>query len=75
MDMKTVTFNLFMKTGGPQPETLDQDVINMYLIDNFAKKRGCSMGFNIRSINFSYLGEFPPYTFLNHILITFFYWP
>jgi len=38
MDKKTVTLQLFMKTGGPQPETLDPDAINKYFIGNFAKQ-------------------------------------
>lgn len=38
MDKKTVTLNLFMKTGGPQPETWDPEAINKYFIGNFAKQ-------------------------------------
>ncbi len=38
MDKKTVTLQLFMKTGGPQPETLDPEAINKYFIGNFAKQ-------------------------------------
>jgi hypothetical protein len=38
MDKKTVTLNLFMKTGGPQPETLDPEVINKFFIGNLAKQ-------------------------------------
>ena len=38
MDKKTVTIQLFMKTGGPQPETLDPDAINKYFIGNYAKQ-------------------------------------
>ena len=38
MDKKTVTIHLFMKTGGPQPETWDPDAINKYFIGNFAKQ-------------------------------------
>jgi hypothetical protein len=38
MDKKTVTVQLFMKTGGSQPETWDPDAINKYLIGNFAKQ-------------------------------------
>ena len=38
MDKKTVTLQLFMKTGGPQPETWDQEAINKYFIGNFAKQ-------------------------------------
>jgi hypothetical protein len=37
MDKKTVTLHLFMKTGGPQPETWDPEAINKYFIGNFAK--------------------------------------
>jgi hypothetical protein len=37
MDKKTVTIQLFMKTGGPQPETWDPEAINKYFIGNFAK--------------------------------------
>jgi hypothetical protein len=35
MDMKTVTLQLFMKTGGPQPDTWDLAAINNYYISNF----------------------------------------
>ena len=38
MDKKTDTLNLFMKTGGPQPETWDPDAINKYFNGNFAKQ-------------------------------------
>ena len=38
MDKKTITLQLFMKTGGPQPETWDPDAINKYFIGNFAKQ-------------------------------------
>ena len=38
MDKKTVTIQLFMKTGGPQPETWDPEAINKYFIGNFAKQ-------------------------------------
>jgi hypothetical protein len=38
MDKKTVTLQLFMKTGGPQPETWDPEAINKYFIGNFAKQ-------------------------------------
>ncbi len=38
MDKKTVTLQLFMKTGGPQPETLEPEAINKYFIGNFAKQ-------------------------------------
>jgi hypothetical protein len=37
MDKKTVTLHLFMKTGGPQPETWDPEAINKYFVGNFAK--------------------------------------
>jgi hypothetical protein len=38
MDKKTVTLHLFIKTGGPQPESWDPDAINKYFIGNFAKQ-------------------------------------
>lgn len=38
MDKKTLTLNLFMKTGGPQPETWDPEAINKFFIGNFAKQ-------------------------------------
>ena len=38
MDKKTVTLQLFMKTGGHQPESWDPDAINKYFIGNFAKQ-------------------------------------
>jgi hypothetical protein len=38
MDKKSVTLHLFMKTGGPQPETWDPEAINKYFIGNFAKQ-------------------------------------
>ena len=38
MDKKTVTLQLFMKTGGPQPETWEPEAINKYFIGNFAKQ-------------------------------------
>jgi len=38
MDKKTVTLQLFMKTGGPQPESWDPDAINKYFIGNFANQ-------------------------------------
>jgi hypothetical protein len=38
MDKKTVTIQLFMKTGGPQPESWDPEAINKYFIGNFAKQ-------------------------------------
>lgn len=38
MDKKTVTLNLFMKTGGPQHETWVPETINKYFIGNFAKQ-------------------------------------
>ena len=38
MDKKTVTIQLFMKTGGPQPETWDPEAINKYFIGNYAKQ-------------------------------------
>ena len=38
MYKKTVTLNLFMKTGGPQPENWDPDAINKFFIGNFAKQ-------------------------------------
>ena len=33
MDKKTVTLQLFMKTGGPQPDTYDAEDINKYILD------------------------------------------
>ena len=44
MDKKTVTLQLFMKNGGPQPETWDPEAINKYFIGNFAKNGQCAMG-------------------------------
>ena len=38
MDKKTVTLQLFMKSGGPQPENWDPDSINKFFIGNYAKK-------------------------------------
>jgi hypothetical protein len=38
MDKKKVTLTLFMKTGGPQPETWEPEAINKYFIGNFAKQ-------------------------------------
>ena len=38
MDKKTVTLQLFMKNGGPQPETWEPEAINKYFIGNFAKQ-------------------------------------
>jgi len=38
MDKTTITLQLFMKTGGPQPETWDPKAINKYFIGNFAKQ-------------------------------------
>lgn len=38
MDKKTITLNLFMKTGDPQPETWDPEAINKYFIGNLAKQ-------------------------------------
>jgi hypothetical protein len=38
MDKKTVTLQLFMKTGGPQPKILDPDALNKYFIGNYAKQ-------------------------------------
>ncbi len=38
MDKKTVTLQLFMKTGGHQPESWDPDAINKYFIGNYAKQ-------------------------------------
>ena len=45
MDKKTVTLNLFMKTGGPQPETWDPEAINKYFIGNFAKQWAMCEGY------------------------------
>lgn len=45
MDKKTVTLKLFMKTGGPQPETLDPDAINKFFIGNFAKQWAMCYGY------------------------------
>jgi hypothetical protein len=38
MEQKTVTLHLFMKNGGPQPETWDTEAINKFFIGNFAKQ-------------------------------------
>jgi hypothetical protein len=38
MEQKTVTLHLFMKNGGPQPETWDRDAINKFFIGNLAKQ-------------------------------------
>ncbi len=38
MEQKTVTIHLFMKNGGPQPETWDTDAINKFFIGNLAKQ-------------------------------------
>ena len=38
MEQKTVTLHLFMKNGGPQPETWDTDAINKFFIGNYAKQ-------------------------------------
>lgn len=38
MEQKTVTLQLFMKNGGPQPETWDTDAINKFFIGNYAKQ-------------------------------------
>jgi len=38
MEQKTVTLHLFMKNGGPQPETWDTDAINKFFIGNLAKQ-------------------------------------
>ena len=38
MDKKTITLQLFMKTGGPEPETWDPEATNKYFIGNFAKQ-------------------------------------
>jgi hypothetical protein len=45
MDKKTVTLQLFMKTGGPQPETLDPEAINKYFIGNFTKQWAMLYGY------------------------------
>ena len=45
MDKKTVTLHLFMKTGGPQPETWDPEAINKYFIGNFAKQWAMCNGY------------------------------
>jgi hypothetical protein len=45
MDKKTFTLQLFMKTGGPQPETWDPDAINKYFIGNFAKQWAMCEGY------------------------------
>jgi hypothetical protein len=45
MEKKTVTLQLFMKTGGPQPETWDTEAINKYFIGNFAKQRAMRDGY------------------------------
>jgi hypothetical protein len=45
MDNKTVTLQLFLKTGGPQPETLEPEAINKYFIGNFAKQWAMRDGF------------------------------
>jgi hypothetical protein len=38
MEQKTVTLHLFMKNGGPQPETWDTEAINKFFIGNYAKQ-------------------------------------
>ena len=38
MDKKTVALQLFMKTGGLQPESWDPETINQFFIGNFAKQ-------------------------------------
>jgi hypothetical protein len=38
MEQKTVTLHLFMKNGGPQPETWNTDAINKFFIGNYAKQ-------------------------------------
>ena len=38
MDKKPITINLFFKTGGPQPETLDPSAINKFFIGDYAKQ-------------------------------------
>ena len=45
MVKKTVTIQLFMKTGGPQPESWDPDAINKYFIGNFAKQWAMCEGY------------------------------
>jgi len=45
MDKKTVTLNLFMKTGGPQPETLEPEAINKFFIGNLAKQWAMCEGY------------------------------
>lgn len=38
MEQKTVNLQLFMKNGGPQPETWDTYAINKFFIGNYAKQ-------------------------------------
>lgn len=38
MEQKTVNLQLFMKNGGPQPETWDTEAINKFFIGNYAKQ-------------------------------------
>ncbi len=45
MEEKTVTLHLFMKNGGPQPETWDPKAINKYFIGNFAKQWAMCEGY------------------------------
>ncbi len=45
MDKKTVTLQLFMKTGGNQPKSWDSEVINKYFIGNYAKQWAMCDGF------------------------------
>ena len=45
MDKKTVALQLFMKTGGPQPETWDPDAINKYFIGNYTKQLAMRNGY------------------------------
>lgn len=46
MDKKTFTLLLFMKTGGPQPQTWDPEAINKYFIGNFAKQWAMCDGYH-----------------------------
>jgi hypothetical protein len=54
MDKKTITLQLFMKSGGPQPESWDPEAINKYFIGNFAKQWAMRDGYMPTYLGYQY---------------------
>jgi hypothetical protein len=72
MDKKTITLQLFMKTGGPQPETWDQEAINKYFISNFAKQ--CAIRDGYLPAYFGYENGIIKFKLVSDPRITGIYW-